>query len=158
MVKQESIYAIKKGSFVRVKYMSKPTLTAAAKKNGTTVTKVTSVTSRFGCKYSNLANVKANGGVKGKEDYAEPIDKDNIIYRHKKTGQLYLQLEPIKSNGNAEVMYKVDGVTVSKDKLIEMGIVVPSYWNKPNDSPDVIRVKLDNVISVENAETYRRAV
>ena len=126
------------GSFVRIVYTSNPTLKAAAKREGHSVTKRTETTSRFGCKYANLKGVE----VKGAPDYAH--SDDSIIYTHDKTGVEYLQLEPIV-NANPKIQWIVDGKETTQDEAARY--IVPSYF-KPKEKSPVVRVKLQNVETI----------
>lgn len=137
------------GSFVRVTYKSYPTLTAVSKKDGVILEKVTTTTTRFGCKYSNLDSVKSNTNRTQKSDYAETADRS--IYRKKGSDQLYLQLEPLTKNSNSDVSYFLNHST-RIDEEEARKYIIKSYFNRNDSKPPVIRVKLENVISIHNKE------
>ncbi|MEE3416421.1 MAG: hypothetical protein VZR53_13750 [Prevotella sp.] len=144
-----AINSTKNGTFTRINYVSYPKVRAEFK--GYTVEKETETTTRLGCKYSNLSAVKAKGGVVGRPDYAEPIDNTNRIYRNKKNGELYLQLEPIHDNTNTVVKYTVidmDGKRNEITKDVARQYCVASAFS--GGRPDVIRVKVNNIRRINN--------
>ena len=134
----------KKGSFVRVVIQSPAKTLAAAKKAGYDIQKRIELTTRLGCKYSNLSETIANGGVVGKEDYAKRLD-DFGLYANKKDGTLYLQFANIPENGNVKTTYIMDNEVVDKAK-------VEPYLQKSasRGHTSTMRVKLDNIVSIKN--------
>lgn len=151
-----AIGATKSGAFTRINYLSYPKVRAEFR--GYTVEKETETTTRLGCKYGNLASVKANGGPSGRPDYAEPIDDTNRIYRNKKSGELYLQLEPIHDNANTRVKYTVIDVNGNRQAITQdmaRQYCTPSSFG--GHKPDVIRVKVKNIKAINNITLDRIA-
>lgn len=126
------------GSFIRISYQSEVPVRASYK--GVKVVKVTDTTSRFGVRYSHIAGVEPVG----KPDYAHRID--DKLFEHNKSGEIYLQLAPLKENANARVRYMIDGAPATLEEVKELAI--PSYFNRSGDRPAVIRVKLSNIITI----------
>lgn len=126
------------GSFIRISYQSEVPVKASYK--GVKVVKVTDTTSRFGVRYSHIAGVEPVG----KPDYAHRIDSQ--LFQNNKSGEIYLQLAPLKANANAKVKYLIDGVPSTLEEVKELAI--PSYFNRSGDRPAVIRVKLSNIITI----------
>ena len=120
----------KKGTFVRLRY---------GKTYSKGYTSETEVTSRLGCAYANLSGVT----VKGKEDYASPVDADRIVYRHKTNGTLYVQHEPI-SNEVRKVKWFKDGKEVTEEQA---RTELPKSAFRADFSP-VKRIKVENLISI----------
>lgn len=149
-----AIGATKSGTFTRINYLSYPKVRAEFR--GYTVEKETETTTRFGCKYGNLGAVKTNGGPSGRPDYAEPIDSTNRVYRNKKSGELYLQLEPIKHNANTRTKYTaIDSLGNRKEITADAArqYCTPSSFG--GVKPDVIRVKVKNIVSINNVSLDR---
>lgn len=143
MSQYENIKAnYKKGSFVRVVIQSPAKVLAAAKKAGYDIQKRTELTTRLGCRYSQLAETVANGGVVGINDYAKRVD-DFGLFENKKDGTLYLQFANIPENANLKTTYIMNGETVEKASI-------EPYLQKSSSRghTSTMRVKLNNIVSI----------
>lgn len=145
----------KRGTMIRVSYISEPPLTALARKSGYKVVKYTATTGRYGVKYSNIKRVieKEAARTEPKKERASWWNwkVPNVLQEHKTNGTLYFSFATLSKHNNAEGFFRVtypDGKTFSlgKKEVQDMNIVQPSYWN--GEYPEVISVKLENILSI----------
>lgn len=143
-----------KGSMLRLTYRSEPPVSAVAKKAGYEVEKITETTVRWGVAYSNIRKVinrremDKELGLERKEPtlwwtWVEP----NIIKQHNKTGAKYLSVASVPKGHNTLSRYIVNGQEVSEKRLREMGLLIPSYWQK--EDVEKYDIKLDNILEIK---------
>lgn len=143
---------VKPGVFIRINYKSDASLAAKAKKEGHTVTKVVGKTVRFGVNYFEIEAVKEKEAARTepkkemKQLYESLIP--NTLYRHIEKGNLYIQFATVHGGGHTQTEWFIDGQPATLEQVKECGYVIPSYWNKSGEAPEVQKIKLENVISI----------
>ena len=147
---------IKPGTFVRCTYITELPVKAEYKKLGYKVTKVTSMTTRFGIHYGNIKEVKEknkeeNNNRKVNENL-EWIIKDSIQY-NKNTENYYLCTYPTIKGRNSKSRYIVevshtvnDGKCFDKDGLFDKSIIINSYWNKKPSN--MMKININNILNI----------
>lgn len=149
---REIFDSIKVGAFTRITYKSDASLAAKAKKEGHTVTKVVAKTVRFGVNYFEIEAVKQKEAERTEpKREMKPIYESLIphtLYRHIDKGNLYIQFAIVHNGGHSRTEWLIDGKPATIDEVKESGYVIPSYWNKSGEAPEVQKIKLENVISI----------
>lgn len=154
---QEIMSKYPRAQFVRVKWDSNITakaLSAKAAKEGHTARKVVEVTARFGIDYMHTRTMREKAemlAAQGQEItrgacWYEHTDTDGVV-RHKKTGDLYMQVFTVRDHQNARSTYIVDGVEMTKEKAQETGLFKPSYF-APSNIVEVFTVKLADITAI----------
>ena len=134
------------GAFFRISYCTDLPLCAAAKRTGITAIKFTVATVRKGIAYDNMKSVQAKV-EQGKELTHElpfgvwRAGYEGLIIDHKEKSYLRLYSSPNKTNSK----YILNGVEVTKEQMINSGVVQKSYWNKSSIKPDCISVSCANI-------------
>lgn len=142
----EKILEIPCGRFFRVLYRSNLPVKAEYKKNGISITKYTSTTTRTGVQYSNIKGVvpSQNKCV----SYYHWIQRNRLL-ENDNTMKQYIQFAPIGRGSNKKTVYMIhdnEGTrTICESAVKEY--VIPSYFSK-KESPKVIHVSVDNIIEV----------
>ena len=130
--------------YITLKTDQTKNLRAAHKRNGINLSKESKVSIRPGVMYSHMASTIANGGVKGKEDWATAVPGIVGLFRHNKTGELYLQ---VATNPNPKCIptpiYRLNDEVVDKATAAEY--LIPSSMNH-NSNATVFRVAIKDVI------------
>ena len=131
---QNKVNNYKNGTFVKVKYNK--TLSKG-------YTAETEIITRLGCKYENLPTTTQ--ATTTKTDYARPIDDRRIIYANIKSGQYYVQHEPM-SDGveRRKVTYFKNGVKVNESTA---RAELPKSAFEVQRS-GVKRLKIENIVSI----------
>ena len=138
---------IKNGCFTSIKWQSDVDLKASFK-GVYDAKKVSEGVARLGVNYGHIAQVKE----RGKEPQSLPYGswhegKENLIIDH--NGGYQLRMAKTGNNKQKpKTIYLLDGKEISKEQLVEMGIAVPSYWNKGGIESPVFNVKLENVMRI----------
>lgn len=142
---------IRKGQWFILRYTSDLPLTAEAKRNGYVCYKSTTMTARYGIFYANLGKVKdkvAKGELPTKHELSWGSWKpgyEGTLIEHKNQNYLRVYLSPNKS----KVEYFINGQSISKEGLMTLGIIQPSYFKKKSDSqPDCLTIKVENIESI----------
>lgn len=146
-----------KAQFVRVAWdsnISGKALSAKAIKEGHTARKVVEVTARFGIDYLHTRTMREKAeqlAVQGQEltrgaCWYEHTDTDGVV-RHKKTGDLYMQVFTVRNHQNARSIYIVDGKAMTKAEAQETGLFKPSYFASSN-IVEVFTVKLADITAI----------
>jgi len=143
---------IKPGVFTRLTYTTELPVKAEFKKQGYKVTKLCSMTTRFGINYGNIEKVKEANKDKIQESELSNITtswviKNNIQYNWK-TEKYYLCTYPTEKGRNTSVTYNVftpEG-NFYKVKDFDKNIVVDSYWRKKPTS--MMKINIDNILRV----------
>lgn len=142
----EALNKKQNGSFFKVRLVSPVSLNAAAKRSGVVAYKITEMTVRKGIDY------KAQKSVQAKVDAGKILVHDlpwgtwmkgqeGLIIDHKGSQYVRLYSSPNKST----VKYFLNGVEVTRDELKDSGHVLSSYFNKPEEKPDAMTVKAENI-------------
>ena len=152
------LYAKRNGAFFKISFetfygynekdMSKG-VSAAWK--GHVVSKITRTSVRKGINYNNVkAVIEKRAKQEGlqssvyRPSFYHHIDRTLLKHNEKET--YYIALFPNK--GRARCSYKLDGRPISKEKLIELGVMQPSFW-KNKESKIMFTPKLENIISID---------
>jgi len=139
--------AVKKGCFTSIIWQSDVTLRAAYK-DSYDIKKVTQGVARLGVNYGHIKEIRERGTEPQSLPYgAWKKGKENIIIEHNGGYQLRMT----KTNNfrhKGKVAYYLNGVEIAKDKLQEMNVVVPSYWDRGGHETPVFNVKLENVLKI----------
>ena len=174
MTYQELMQQLKtrqKGSLIRITYQTTPPLTATARRDGFSVTKIVETTVRWGCNYSHLKAVQqkrseqealiAAGEIPAVSSTRPPwwrwkVGNENIIKQHLKLDENqqrteYLTVQTLPKGGYPKAKYLLNGHPVSKTELVGMNIVQNSYWN--NDNIETYDIKLQNIIAIKPKTT-----
>lgn len=149
------------GTSLRIVYQSDANVTAASRKQGYEVIKVTDAVVRFGCAYSNLKAVKQR-----RAENPEPATSQRplwfkwvdghakVIKEHATSGAQYLTVQTIPGSRNTSSYYvvKQNGKTLkahaTKEEVQQTSLVLPSYWN--NNGPlDTFDIKIENIIEIK---------
>lgn len=146
------INSIHRGTFVSIGWTTDVPLTAAAKKAGHVVYKKTLATVRFGINRTNKASIKAKmeqGYVPQQRTWGTYLaGSDRIIEHTNKAGEHNLYVVAHSTPNKSKVKYYLDGKEIKRTDLQATGLVLNSYFNKLDEHPDVITVKLENIAFV----------
>lgn len=147
-----------KGSFIRVSWKTEPTLSASAKKAGHRVEKFVESTVRWGIKYDHIKaviNRKAETVEMGEhwtpnENYKPwwKWEVPNVFKSHLSNENKYLTLATVPYNHNAKIRYYFNSIEVTKEELIQLNIVTPSYWSD-NKVNEVFDLNVQNIINIK---------
>lgn len=154
---QEIMSKYPKAQFVRIKWDSNITskaLSAKAAKEGHTARKVVEVTARFGIDYLHTRTMREKAEALAEQGleltrgacWYEHTDTDGVV-RHKKTGDLYMQIFTVRDHQNARSAYIVDGKEMTKAEAQETGLFKPSYF-APSNIVEVFTVKLADITAI----------
>lgn len=146
-----------KAQFVRVAWdsnISGKALSAKAIKEGHTARKIVEVTARFGIDYMHTRTMREKAellAAQGQEltrgaCWYEHTDTDGVV-RHKKTGDLYMQVFTVRDHQNAHSTYIVDDKAMTKAEAQETGLFKPSYF-APSNIVEVFTVKLADITAI----------
>lgn len=138
------IIASKNGRFTSIKWESDQSrkMSAAAKKSGSVLTKVTSMTARADIKYENTKEYdKHDHDV---PSWCERVEGCDGLVRHKTTGKLYLQIYPSHNKNQVQSQFYLNGKPIDRDTALEM--LQPSQ--RQSGQSDIICVALDDIISI----------
>lgn len=139
-----SIIASKNGRFTSIKWESNQSrkMSAAAKKSGVTLTKVTSMTARTDIKYENTKEYdKHDHDV---PSWCERVEGCDGLVRHKTTGKLYLQIYPSHNSNQIHSQFYLNGEPVDRETALEL--LQPSQ--RQSSQSDIICIALDDIISI----------
>lgn len=135
-----------KGQWMICRWTSDLPVKAIYKKQGFVVNKTTIATVRVGISYQNTKSVQAKV-KKGYELKHElnwggwSVDYPGLLIEHK--GNIYLRM--YNSPNKPKSVYFLNGKEISKEELINKGIVQDSYWKKSNESVDCFTVNVTNI-------------
>lgn len=146
---EKRIKSIKPGTFFRVTYKSELPVKAEFKKQGVTVTKVTTTQARIGCQYNHIARVIQrrieNPPTRKVESHYVWEIPQKIAY-NSNTGKRYATLTYApKAKPRSSYIITRNGETVTTNTL-DRNLIVDSYFR--NSEPDVKYVALDNIITI----------
>ena len=138
-----------KGQWFRVAWVSDLPVKAAYKRGGTVVNKRTVTTARFGINYSNMKSVQAKveRGFELKHELPWGSWDDQypgILINHK--GQTYIRLYNSPNKPKSE--YFLNGKPITKEELIQTGVVQDSYWKKNSEPTEVFTIKVENIENI----------
>lgn len=139
-----------KGQFFKMSYISDLPMTAAAKREGIIALKSTTGTFRWGIRYENIKSVKekdheiikAGMSPEHKLSWGQWNPKyPGLIIDHKDKQYMRLYMSPNKSKST----YYLNGRPISKEELIELGVVQKSYWNKGDTKQECMTINIANI-------------
>ena len=146
------INSIHKGTFCSMGWISNLPLTAAAKKDGHVAYKKTLATVRFGVNRTNKATIKAKmeqGYTPQQRTWGTYLEgSDRILEHTDKKGQYNLYVVAHSTPNKSKVKYFLDGKEIKKADLQATGLIQASYFNKLEEKPDVLTIKLENLAFV----------
>ena len=146
------INSIHKGTFCSMGWVSNLPLTAAAKRDGHVAYKKTLATVRFGVKRTNKATIKAKmeqGYTPQQRSWGTYLEgSDRILEHTDKKGQYNLYVVAHSTPNKSKVKYFLDGKEIKKADLQATGLIQASYFNKLEEKPDVLTIKLENLAFV----------
>lgn len=149
------------GSWFKVDWISnlENKLSAAAKREGKSVTKQVTTTVRKGIRYANIASVKSRLISEGKflvdpktgETHVFPdklkwgewVEGSDVLIKHKE--QYYVRL--YTSPNKPKIQYYLDGVEITAEKLRDLNILQPAYW-KHESLEECMTLKVENIKKV----------
>ena len=143
---REIIESIPNGRFFRITYRSELPIKSEYKKNGVSIVKYVTTTSRTGVKYTNIKGVVPSENP-SKSNYFWLVR--NKIAQHLYNKTEYVQLAPIGKGSNRKTVYMIHdnaGCRNIGEREVSQ-YVIPSYFSQ-KEAPKIIRVKLKNVIEV----------
>lgn len=150
----------KNGQFFKMSWCSDVPITAKAKKEGHIVYKITTGTVRKGIKYSNIASVKAKRMEQGIDPSApkpellwgqwNPNHKGLIIDHTNKAGKFAQYVRLYNTPNRPTVEYFLNGKPISKEELMKLNIVLPSYWQKSREvaPSECFTVNIVNIMAI----------
>lgn len=152
---------IQNGSYFIIQYYTNCNSKVSAKYRGCNVTKLTTMSVRKGIDYratkaaiakKSIANSTNNSSnlQQQKSAWFVHVEDSKVLLKHAIKDQYYLALYPNKF-GKAETQYFVNGVPKTKEELIAMQIMQPSYWTNKEKSCDFLTLGLDKVYKVSQA-------
>lgn len=144
-----------KGQFFKVSWISDVPVKAGFKRQGISVNKLTTATSRYGIKYTNIKSVQMKV-EKGEINLTHELPWGNwksgyegiLIDHTNKAGEQNTYLRLYTTPNKAEVSYFMNGKSISKTELISSGVVQDSYWKKDNSNVDCFTVNVRNIIDI----------
>jgi hypothetical protein len=151
---------IKSGTFTRLCYKSELPVKAALKKQGWKVTKITQTSTRLGVNYGNIASVIAR---KAEESLVETVQRTNNyewviknkVSYNSSTDKLYLFVARINKGSNTKSFYIVENTVSGECHIVDKldntefaELIIPSYWNKGSNYPEVQRISFENVYRI----------
>ena len=146
------INAIHKGTFTNIGWTTDLPLTAAAKKAGHVAYKKTLATVRFGINRTNKASIKAKmeqGYVPQQRTWGTYLaGSDRFIEHTNKAGEHNIYVVAHSTPNKSKVKYFLDGKEIKKTDLQATGFIQASYFNKLDEKPDVLTIKLENLAFV----------
>ena len=147
----KTIKDYKNGRFVRLSYHVPldDYMKSAELKAGNHITKSVVKNVRLGCDYHNMAAVieaKENGrGTR--EMYEEPIIED-LLYKNKKNGTVYLRVGNVVGNNYATTIYFNNGKPITED---EARIYLRDSYFKDRKGKEVQNIKIENILAIGGA-------
>lgn len=146
----EKLNTIPPGTWFTVEYITTPTLSAAAKKQGVSVRKFTRATLRKGIRYEEQKRVRAKierGEItpSHKLPYGEwhPEHKGLIIQKEDKE---YVRFYPTPNRPKST--YFLNGEPISRGDLEKTGYVIKSYFTRKSSERDALDLKPESIISI----------
>lgn len=152
---------IRNGSYFIIQYYTNCNSKVTAKYRDCNVTKLTTISVRKGIDYQttkaaiakksivNSANNSSNSQQQKKPWFVH-VEDSKVLLKHATKDQYYLALYPNKF-GKAETQYFVNGVPKTKEELIAMQIMQPSYWTNKEKSCDFLTLGLDKIYKVSQS-------
>lgn len=146
-----SVNSIGGGRIASISYKSSVPVNASSKKSGIRIEKVTSKKVRIGVKYENIKGVvKSETERKNNYSWVTP----NRIAFNSNTNKHYVRITRLSGRYNKSkssyILMMADGTRreISKEEL--MNYVIPSYFNKNGEIPEVQNISIENVIRINN--------
>lgn len=150
----QAVKRINRGTWFNMVYVSDVPVLASAKREGYVVYKKTKCTVRWGVNYKNIGTVKER--FQDKADRGETVthelpwgkwsDKapNLMMIEHKEKMYLRVYTSPNKFDS----VFYVNGVPITKEGLLALNIVQPSYFKKSDTRPEALTIKTENIESI----------
>ncbi len=147
----KKLYAKRNGAYFRIVYTTDCNSKMSAAWKGHNVSKITTMSVRKGISYDNVKAViekrAINEGTKSstfKGSWFHHIDK--TLLKHNTKDAYYVALFP--NHGKTKTRWLLDGIEVTKEYLINNGVMQPSYWNSKSEPLVMFTLGLDKIIDV----------
>lgn len=145
--------AAKKGSFIRIVYVSDLPISASARKAGHVIQKRTEKVVRLGVNYTHIAQVIAQEALR-----TEPKRETtswchwiipNVLAKHNFNDAYYLSVASVNNGHHSRSKYFIDGIECSFEDVVDSGYVLPSYFRSyTGEAPVVQTIRIENVIEL----------
>lgn len=146
----QKIRNIKKGTFVKIYYKSEVPLTAAAKREGNSVIKLTEKLVRLGVDYTHIARVVAEEALRTtpKKERAPWCHWEipHILAKHNNKDDYYLSVATVTGHSGKSI-YLINGELSTSQDVADCGYVLPSYFNA-HEAPVVQTININNIIKI----------
>lgn len=145
--------AAKRGSFIRIVYVSDLLISASARRAGHIVQKRTEKVVRLGVNYTHIAQVIAQealrtGPKRETTSWCHWIIP-NILAKHNFNDAYYLTVANVNNGHHSRSKYFIDGVESSFDDVVDSGYVLPSYFRfDTREAPVVQTIRIENIIEL----------
>lgn len=148
----DAIQNIRKGTFVKIIYKSELPLTAAAKRDGVTATKITEKVVRLGVDYTHIQAVidMEAARTEPKREVASWCHWEipNILAKHNTKEDMYLTFASVNGGSHTKSEYQLNGVTATKQEIADANIVQPSYFKQNGEAPVIQKINVNNIIQL----------
>lgn len=147
----KKLYAKRNGAYFRISYVTDCNSKVSAAWKRHNVSKITTMSVRKGVSYDKLKSViekrAMNKGTQAsihKDPWFHHIDK--TLLKHNNKEAYYVALFP--NHGKKNTRWLLDGIEVTKEYLINNGVMQPSYWTSKSKPLDMFTLGLDKIIDV----------
>ena len=147
----KKLYAKRNGAYFRISYVTDCNSKVAAVWRGHNVSKITTMSVRKGISYDNVKKViekrALNQGTQSstyKGSWFHHIDK--TLLKHNTKEAYYVALFP--NHGKKNTRWLLDGIEVTKEYLINNGVMQPSFWASKSEPLVMFTLGLDKIIDV----------
>ena len=149
-----TLKSIQKGQWFKMSFTGDLPLTADAKREGYVAYKRTVCTVRYGINYMNIGTVKQR--FEDKAAKGEMVEKhelswgswvaghEGVLIEHKNNTYLRVYTSPNAFKSE----YFVNGMPITKEGLMTLGIIQPSYFKKKETRPEALTIKTANIETI----------
>lgn len=149
----EALKGYQKGTYVRIGWESQLG-SAAAKKAGLLIRKVTETTGRIGIHYQNIASVQVRKAEQEQQNmkpytvwFKHVEGHPEIIEHLKDATKRYLQIFAVKPFAYPKIKYFLNGIEISKQDLENTGYCTKSDLTSNSDS-EVFNIPIGNLLFI----------
>lgn len=143
---------IRNGSYFVIQYYTDCNSKVAAAYKNYNVTKLTTMSVRKGVDYNKT---KAALLKRGENPIATPtrpqwyyhVAGSKCLLRHASKNQYYIALFPNKF-GKATTQYFLNGTPITKEELMQKGIMQPSYWTNKEKECTFLTLGLEKIYKI----------
>jgi hypothetical protein len=147
----KKLYSKKNGAFFRIAYITDCNSKVSAPWKGHNVSKITTMSVRKGISYDNVKTIiEKRALLQGthpsvyKASWFHHIDK--TLLKHNTKDSYYVALFP--NHGKKNTRWLLDGIEVTKEYLINNGVMQPSFWASKSEPLVMFTLGLDKIIDV----------